>query len=173
MPSLNPHPGTITKAQLAALHAVARKRGLDRDTLHHAAGVESLTTLGAAAASALIKHLGGGGLPNPPGKKPIPSRTKRSTAAVRMITRDQVEQITRLGLEYFAGDAERFVTWLMRFKPKPCFDVSGPARDIVRGLGTADRAGQVIRVLKEMTERQQDRTGQDSQDSRDEEGKSR
>ena len=59
-----------------------------------------------------------------------------------MITNDQVEQIDRLGGEFFVN-SHVFVYWLTKnFKV-----------DHVRQLATAERAGQVIRVLKEMLAR--------------------
>lgn len=59
-----------------------------------------------------------------------------------MIAADHVEQIDRLLSEHF-GDIEAGRAWL-----KKDFDAETP-----RDLLTAKRAGQVIRVLKDMIER--------------------
>jgi len=163
MTTLNSTPGSITTAQLKALHATARQRGLDHDALHDAAGVASLKTLSTADASELLLRLGGEVLPNPPGRKPPPSRSRRRSDTVRMITPDQIEQIGRLGREYFGAEGDQatrqqgtkaeqsepgtrnsepdaFAGWL-----KKTFKVSA-----VRDLATAEKAGQVIAVLKGM-----------------------
>lgn len=171
MPSLNSQPGSITARQMQRLHGLARKRGMDHEALRVAIGCPSLSDLCAAEASVLITHLGGGDLPNPPGRKPRPPRSRRRPGGntVRMITQDQIEQIHRLGLAYFAlrkrdselssdrkeadscqSSASAFAAWLTKdFKLERRASLS----DQIRGLGTAARAGEVIRVLKEMCDR--------------------
>ena len=60
-----------------------------------------------------------------------------------MITDDHCEQITRLSLWYFDGSEDAARQWFIKN-----WKVNEPWQ-----LQTADRAGQVITVLKEMCER--------------------
>jgi hypothetical protein len=69
-----------------------------------------------------------------------------------MIAPDHVEQIERLMREYFEGDNEAAVAWLTTN-----FKVS-KARDLL----TAQRAGQVIRVLKDMHDRRREGGDEDT-----------
>lgn len=112
-------------------------------------GAESTTLLSASEASACIRRLGGGDLPYPPGEKPAPFQGKRKRSdAIRMIAPDHEEQIERLLREYF-GDLDAGLAWLAKD-----FDAQHP-----HDLLTAKRAGQVIRVLKDMIDRRRDRDG--------------
>jgi hypothetical protein len=62
-----------------------------------------------------------------------------------MITDDHIEQIVRLGLEYFGDKEVRFYHWL-----RANFKV-----DQVHQLASIERAGQIIHVLKEMITRKE------------------
>jgi len=125
------------------LHQLKRRLAWTDDQLHDAIGASSTTKLSSAQASACITRLGGGTLLYPPGQKPAPFAGKRRwTDAVRAIAPDHEEQITRLLREYFDDDAAG-LAWLEKD-----FDAQSP-----RDLLTAARAGQVIRVLKDMIAR--------------------
>lgn len=132
----------ITPAQIRALHAVMRGKGLDCDEVKALRGIASLKDLSRAQASDLIKELGGGALPNPPGGK-SPARRRGKPGVTRMIAPDMIKQIDRMMAEYFDNDWEKGYAWL-----KKNFKVDG-----IHKLATAARAGQVIAVLKEMLER--------------------
>jgi hypothetical protein len=146
MPSLRTKPNTSTPSQWRAIHVLARDRGLSRDAVHDAAGVASLRELSSAQASQLIERLGGGELPNPPGRSPKPARRPPPARGVtRMISTDQAEQIERLGLLYFEPNDQALRAWLTK-------DFECPRGD-PRELATAQRAGEVIAVLKQMLHR--------------------
>ena len=143
MAALNTKPGSSTTAQRKRLIALGRSAGQSVDDLREIAG-GSLRQLSAAQASALITRLGGGDLPNEPGKAPRPYG-RRTTDATRMIHTDHVEQIERLLIECF-DDPARGAAWLRKnFKV-----------DEVRQLATAQRAGEVIATLKRMIQRTRD-----------------
>ena len=143
MVSLRTAPGSSTPKQRQVLHQLKRQRGWTDDELHDAIGCGSTTLLSATEASACIRRFGGGALPNPPGCKPAPfARKRQKTDATRMIMPDHVEQIERLLREYF-GNIDAGRAWL-----KKDFDAEHS-----RALLTAKRAGQVIRVLKDMIAR--------------------
>lgn len=143
MASLRTQPGSSTPKQRQVLHQLKRRLGLSNDQLHDAIGANSTTMLSSVQASECIQRLGGGDLPNPPGKKPPPYEGKRKTTnATRMIAPDHIEQIERMMGVYFENDSAGIV-WLNKN-----FDVDHP-----RGLLTAQRAGQVIFVLKGMIDR--------------------
>lgn len=143
MPSLNTKPGSSSKRQHQVLVMAGRRQGFDLAEIRKTVG-GSIRRLSAAECSTWIEHFSGNGLPNPPGQKPSPYKGKRRTDATRIITNDQVEQIDRLGREFF-DEHRAFCTWLAKdFKV-----------DDVRQLATAWRAGQVIRVLKDMLARRE------------------
>lgn len=140
MAALSRQPKTSTIQQRKAIIALGRKWDQSIDDLRQIAG-GSLRALSAQQASDLITRLGGGDLPNEPGRKPRPYG-RRTTDATRMIHQDHVEQIERLLRECFDDD-KRGVAWLRKnFKV-----------DEVRELATARRAGEVIATLKRMIER--------------------
>ena len=168
--SLCDQPGTVTTAQIKRLHQLGIPRGFSHEDLRALAEVESLKDLSSAAASDLIRQLGGGELKHAPGQSPPPSREKgRQRGTIRLITEAQLQQIERLGEEYFAqagtqghGDTGTqaagsrssslrpsvppslaFIAWL-----KKDFKVA-----TIRDLATAERGGQVIAVLKDMVAR--------------------
>lgn len=140
--ALRTRPGTSTPDQRRKIVVLGKRKGLDLAAIRDLAGGR-LHDLSSADASALIVRLGGGALPNPPGKKPAPYAGNRKTNdAVRMIAPGHVDQIERLLVEYFGSlDAGR--AWLRKD-----FRANEP-----RELLTAQRAGQVIGVLKRMIER--------------------
>lgn len=143
MAKLNTAPGSSTPRQRQVLHQLKRRRRWSDDDLHDAIGAASTTLLSASRASECIGRLGGGRLPHPPGKKPAPYAGRRSkTAATRMIAPDHEEHIARL-LRLHFGDEAAGSAWLAKN-----FDARTP-----RELLTARRAGQVIRVLKDMIAR--------------------
>ena len=143
MATLRTQPESSTARQRQVLHQLKRRHGWTDDELHHAIGADSTTRLSASQASECIRRLGGGKLANPPGQKPAPYAGRRKTTdATRMITPDHEEQIERTLCEHF-GDLPTGLAWLARD-----FDAKQP-----RDLLTAKRAGQVIRVLKDMLSR--------------------
>jgi len=149
MPQLNDKLGSSTAKQRQLLHKIKRRLGFSDEQLHDAIGAASTKDLSAAAASAAIDRLGGFALPNEPGTKKSPYAGKKPSAATRMITDDHVDEILRLGLAYFP-DHYALMAWLAKnFKIPFATD----ARAYIRQLGTAKRAGEVIRVLKEMNRR--------------------
>ncbi len=150
MAELNTKPGSSTPGQRMRLHQRKRRLGWTDDQLHDAIGTSSTTALSSAQASDCIRRLGGGELPHPPGRKPAPFAGRRKrTDATRMIAAGHIEQITRLLLLYSDGNEPAGLAWLAKD-----FGATDP-----RGLLTAKRAGQVIRVLKRMVERRRERDG--------------
>ena len=167
MAQLNPKPGSSTKRQHQTLVIAGRRRGLELAETRKIVG-GSITRLSAAEASEWIEHFTGHGLPNPPGQKPGPYKGKRpAPGTVRMITEDQADQIVRLGIAYF-GEAHLLIAWLVKNFKIDAVMARGQRghRAVVRQLGTAKRAGEVIRVLKEMVARKGTR-GQGAEGSRD------
>ena len=159
MAELNAKARSSTPKQRQRLHQLKRRLRWTDDELHEAIGVKSTTLLSAAQASEYIRRLGGGDLPYPPGQKPSPYAGKRKTTdAVRMISPDHVEHIERLLGECF-DDQAAGLAWLEKD-----FKVKHP-----RDLLTAKRAGQVIRVLKDMIKRR--RAGGATTDPSDAEGR--
>lgn len=141
--TIDTSPGSISAAQIQALLATGRKRGMTIDDVRAAVG-GSLRKLSRAEASALIVRLGGGELPNPPGEPPRTKRRKAEPGVYRMITEQHCEQIARLLNQVFATPREA-AAWLQKnFKVLD-----------LRQLRTAMRAGDVIYVLKEIIERRQ------------------
>ena len=134
--------GTWTQAQRQRIFGAAKRRGISHEQLREWAGVRSLADLSSARASALIERLTGRRLHHPPGRAPF-KRHRATPGATLMITPDQVDQIERMGLSFFRGHLRSFDEWLAKN-----FKVAD-----VRGLATALRGGQVIRVLREMLAR--------------------
>lgn len=144
MIGLRTKPGTSTKDQHRTLAIEAKRRGIDLDAIRETCG-GSIRSLSVSACSDLIRRISGRGLPNAPGCKPAPyRRRRRPTSATRMIATDHAEQIERLLLKHF-GDADAGSAWLQKD-----FEARTP-----RDLLTARRAGQVIRVLKDMIARRE------------------
>lgn len=140
---LSTKPGSSTTAQRGHLMRQASRGGYTLEQVRDLAGGK-LHDLSAAEASRLIQRLGGSELPNPPGQKPSPYKDKRrQPGVIRMITSDHVDQIMRLGFDAFDLSTGRLLAWL-----RHDFNV-----DSIEGLATAERAGQVIRVLKQMLKR--------------------
>jgi hypothetical protein len=150
MTGLSTKPRSSTKKQHRTLVPTGRRCGLDLAEVRRLAG-GSITELSAHQASVLISRLTGRDLPNPPGRKPKAYQGKPAPGATRMITADHVAQIKRLGWEYFKSYTA-FALWLERdFKLKP---YSGDTiESTITQLATAQRAGEVIRTLKQMLER--------------------
>lgn len=143
MASLKTAPGSSTTAQHKRLYIAARDRGLSRDQLKDMLGAESLKELSAHSASEAITKLTGDELPNPPGEKPSTYPRCKTPGATRIISPDQVQQIHRLAMEYFNEQGEAAKAWLIKN-----FKVDDASK-----LATAQRAGEVIGVLKAMIER--------------------
>lgn len=139
--SLNPKPGSSSKRQHQTLVVAGKRRGFVLAEIRKAVG-GSIRRLSAAECSTWIKHFSGNGLANPPGEKASVYKGKKRTDATRMITPDQIQQIVRLMFEYFPGEFARSgLPWLRRN-----FKARAPSE-----LATAERAGQVIRVLADST----------------------
>lgn len=147
---LNTKPGSSTAKQHSRLVILGKRRGFELAEIRKMVG-GSIRRLSAAEASDWIERFGGGELPNPPGQAPPPERRRTQPGVTRMITPDQIAQIGRLGLEYFANDVTRFLDWFGRnYKPEV---MSTDAAAVIRQLGTAERAGQVIAVITRMLAR--------------------
>ncbi len=164
MAILNTRPGSSTAKQHQVLVMVAMDKGFNLAETRRMVG-GSIRRLSAQEASDWIRRFSGRELPNPPGQAPRPYRRKRSpgepracpagvpaaraardqATSVRMVAAEHVEQIERLGLQYFDGDAEQFRAWLRKYHK-----VNDP-----RELATAARATNVIRVLKDMLTRKE------------------
>lgn len=158
--ALSDLPRSSTKRQHQVLVLAGEKRGMDLAEVRRLVG-GSLTALSAAKASAWIQQLTGRGLPNPPGQKPSPYPRRRhrplprgerrdrggsvqeGSRVLRLITADHIEQIGRLMLRYFDNNVAAASAWFE--KNWKCQE---PAQ-----LGTIERAGEVIRVLKDMVKR--------------------
>lgn len=153
MATLNTTPRSSSKKQHQKLVLAGLDRGFDLAAIRKAVG-GSICKLSTAECSDWIKHYSGDDLPNPPGEKPSVYRRKRcSDGAVRMITDDLVEQIDRLGWAYFS-DVGKFENWLTKNFAMPF--AAGPGRiRVIRSLGTAKRATEVIVVLKRMLARRE------------------
>jgi hypothetical protein len=161
--ALSTQHGSVTSSQIKRLHQLAIPKGFTHEDLRALAEVESLKDLSSAQASDLIRQLGGGELKHAPGQAPPPSRERgRSRGTIRLITEAQLEQIERLGAEYFSAgqnpprqvgghaqhsalSTQHFRDWLSRD-----FKVA-----TIRDLATAERGGQVIAVLKGMLARRE------------------
>lgn len=143
MYALRDKPSTSTTKQHRKLICAARQVGINVDQLRQMVG-GSLRNLSAKQASMLIQRFTGEALPNPPGEKPH-SYARRPHDTIRIIAADHIEQIDRLGALYFC-DADRYRQWL-----KKNFKVVYPDQ-----LLTAERACEVIYVLKTMIERRKD-----------------
>jgi len=143
MVQLRNYSGSSTKAQHTALVASAAKKGMSVDDVRTLVG-GSIRKLSAKACSEWIQRISGDGLPNPPGSKPGAQRSeyqgRAAPGVTRIISEAQCDQIMRLAVSYFEGSEEAATAWL-----KKNFDVSSP-----RELGTAQRGGEVIAVLKRM-----------------------
>ena len=153
MAKLNDKPGSSSAKQHQALVLAGRGRGFDLAEIRKMVG-GSLRKLSSAEASKWIGKFTDRELPHPPGEAPRPyPRRKKKGVAARMITKAHVQIILRLGREYFAADVG-LGTWLGRnFKTR---NVNGMGQNIVQvisDLKTAERAGQVIAVLKQMNSR--------------------
>lgn len=148
MASLNTQSGSSSKAQRQVLVIEAKRRGIALDELRSMVG-GSVSSLSAQAASNWIRQISGRPLPHAPGKAPRPyarkaSRDREGAIIARIIAADHIEQIERLGLQRF-DDPDALRAWLRKN-----FKVDDP-----RQLGTAARAGEVIRVLKQMLVRKE------------------
>ena len=141
MAQLNTAPGSITPAQKKAIVLHFVRLGKNVHAARAYCGVhERLGELSRADASHMITRLTGKGLPNPPGQKP--KRRKSQEGVTRMIAAEQIEQIDRLLNQCFPERGAGSL-WLIRtFKVKR-----------VQDLATAQRGGEVIRVLKMISKR--------------------
>lgn len=147
MASLNRQPGSSTAAQRSRLVVCAKRKGIELNELRAMVG-GSVSRLSALQASEWISKISGQGLPNPPGQAPR-TRWRTQEGVTRMITAEHIEQIDRLLSIVFDGSIEAGVAWLRKY-----FGVSDP-----RLLATAARAGEVIRVLKDMSVRKDSNQG--------------
>ena len=154
MATLNTQPGSSRPMQRCLLHQIKRRRKWTDEQFHDILGFDSTKDMSAAQASEAIRRLGGIELANPPGQKPGVYKSKRAGAAIRKIHADHVQQIIRLGLDYFES-TPALVGWLAKnfIKiPIPPTDVEG-LYTLIDNLLTARRAGHVIMTLKRMCSR--------------------
>ena len=157
MASLNTKPGSSSKDQHTTLVVSARHRGFNLAELRKAVG-GSVRRLSVAECSQWITHFTGQGLPNPPGKKPPAYAKRNRTGAARMIQDEHVEQILRLLAAYWGNVDLAALTWLAtNFKEVRPLAGKAVPDTIIRQLGTAKRAGEVIRVLNTMIKRRAQR----------------
>lgn len=155
MATLHTTPGSSTARQHQTLVIAGRNRGMTLNEIRKLVG-GSLRKLSSAAASKFIAQLSGRDLANRPGEKPSPYAGRPATpGATRMITEDHVDQIVRLGAANF-DNYEALAGWLVKdFKVVEIPDLAfADLRRLIRGLQTAQRAGEVLRVLNIMLGRQ-------------------
>lgn len=150
--ALNPKPHSSTARQHQALVISGRNCGFDLAEIRRMVG-GSIRRLSVAEAAGWISRFKDEDLPNPPGgKRSAYPRHQRQSGVTRIITQAQVEQIDRMLGEYF-GDGCAAYEWLNKnFKVGALGDHDKPG-DVIRRLATAQRAGEVIRVLKQMVGR--------------------
>jgi len=148
MAVLNDKPGSSSKKQHSTLVIAGQRLGFDLNEIRGMVG-GSIRKLSARGCSDWIQTFTGRDLPNAPGKKPRPYKKRRSKqnrdregAVFRMIQPDHTHQICRLMREYFENDHYAQL-WLRKN-----FKVGQPHE-----LLTAQRAGEVIAVLKRMLAR--------------------
>ena len=153
MAQLDTTPGSISGAQKRALFAALKRKGMGIDDLRDLVG-GSISKLSKADASRWIAELDGGDLPNPPGEAPQEKR-RPQPGNVRLITEANVEQIIGLGTRYFET-VTQFEAWLVKNFKVPARRGSERVEDLIRKLGTAQRAGEVIHVLRTMRNRNQE-----------------
>ena len=132
--------------------ATARHLGFSVDDVRGMVG-GSIKALSRRQASTIIEDLGGGPLPHPPGEAPRPKVRPAPAGVTRMITPENIEQIARLLLEAF-DSMEAAYAWLFKN-----WSNNGVEVKHIRDLATAERAGHVIYVLKEMIARRQTSDG--------------
>jgi len=142
MAALKTTPGTSTAKQRKSIMIAARRHGFSVEKVRGMAGC-NLHDLSSAEASAMIKRLSGSDLANPPGQKPKAYQGK--PGGIRLRTEDQVQQITRLGLQCFDNDEAAFEGWLYNN-----FNAATPTQ-----IETAKRASVIIVVLKRMLKRKE------------------
>jgi hypothetical protein len=174
MAQLKTQPNTSTVAQRRKLVLAAKRIGLALDDIYAMVDGRKLHNLSSAETSALITRLSGDGLHHPPGKAPRPYHGRRERGVTRIITLAQIEQITRLALLYFGGNAAAVAAWMLKdWKCPPLPSPSGRGvggegegegegdyvicpEDLhrtIRHLATAQRAGECIAALKQMVAR--------------------
>ena len=159
MAELSRAPRSISHDQRRRLFGLAKRRGMSTDGLRAATPDGSIGALSRAEASRLIAELGGAPLANPPGQAPPTKKHRPAEGCVRMITSEHVGQIARLLDDYFGRNMPtRGYDWLQKNWSK-----NGVQVKTLRDLGTARRAGQVIRVLREMIERREAPVGEVAQ----------
>lgn len=124
---------TVTPAQLRALHAAARQRGLDHEQLRSLACVASLRELSRVAAADLLDRLNAGASDRPP------ARRRRPKNVFRIMTAAQRDKIALLRLR-LGWPADVFQSWLSRRH-------FGDGRPMTRPNSARD-AAQVIELLK-------------------------
>lgn len=154
MAQLNTRPGSSSKKQHQVLVMAGRRQGFDLAEIRRMVG-GSLRKLSAAEASEWITRFSGQELANPPGKKPRSYAGRKRSDAVRMITDDHIDQIARLGLDYF-GDPHALHAWLAKNFGIPFIEprLDQTLSDLIRTkLATARRAADVIHTLKTMLSR--------------------
>lgn len=149
---LDPTKGSISGPQIQTLCTAARRKGVDLQTIRDAYKVTSIRDLSRAQASAAITRLTGQGLKHAPGQAPRLRRRPPAPGTFRMLAGEHVEQIARLAAQYFRGDVDKVIAWL-RKNYEECHQAPPGAEleDVIQALGTAQRAGEIIAVLKGMT----------------------
>jgi len=142
MPKLNTKPGSSTPAQRKMIAISAKRRHLTIDDVRDLVGGK-LHVLSCASAASLIERLTGEKMKNLPGQKPSPYKGRPS--GIRLRTEGQVQQITRLGLQFFGNDEAEFDCWLFNN-----FETACPAQ-----IDTAKRASHIAYTLKIMLKRKE------------------
>ncbi len=144
MAALKKKQGSSSPKQRQTLVIAGKRRGMALSEIRSMVG-GSISELSSAEASAWITKFSGRDLQHEPGTKRSAYAGKKAEG-LRMITQDHVEQITRMGVTYFENESA-FENWLDKN-----FKVRDPWK-----LGTAARAGEVIKVLKAMHDRRDSR----------------
>jgi len=149
-----------TPAQIKAIWALSRKRGLTREQLYETAGVAHLSTLDYTAAAALIDRLGGCDQPRPKRNRAsgagVPARRRKREPGIiapasklqRGLIRDLLCQVTLVSTQWPKILAEKWNVHLTA-------DLEGPlstdaAHKVIGGLQAWIR-NNLERALREAT----------------------
>lgn len=143
----------ITSAQLKALHAIGRRRGLSHENLRDAAGVASLKSLSVTEGARLIERLQTDDYQRPMPKRE-PDRAHRR-GVIRLATDRQRNYIAHL-FERLGWDAEKSARWLRE---------RHGITDLAGGVFTARTASEAVYQLEQaLAKAEPKRTPSDASD---------
>ncbi len=126
----------ITPAQVRAIHAAARARGLTdaeyRGRLRAAAGVDTCKGLSRRQASAFLLALGRPPAPRP--RRPAAPRRRPAPGVVRMASPAQRRLIEALASEVAWRSADGYRGWLRKNQGLPRVSTAAEAARVIEGL---------------------------------------